>query len=221
MTQITPIEQLRRRTPTAHRELPLSDRGVLIPVHREIALPRRDVARARAVRTVVETRGWSESQLAVRFFPLMGAIAVVDLVTKWWATTWLAGRTVAASAPISLALTYNGASAGGVSLGDQTRAINFLATGIVMGLIVMLTPTLASLDRRAWKGLAIVAGAALGNLVSLAMGGAGVVDFIAIHHGHGAWVLNVADVALIVGLGMLARTGLVLFRQVHRGTQRA
>ncbi|MBV9880806.1 MAG: signal peptidase II, partial [Gemmatirosa sp.] len=103
-------------------------------------------------------------------------------------------------------------------LGANTRAINFMATGLVIGLVVMLAPVLTRLDRRAWRGLALIVGAGLGNMASLAMGGAGVPDFIALHRaGGGAWVLNVADVALAIGLVLLARTFATLVGVVARG----
>jgi lipoprotein signal peptidase len=103
-----------------------------------------------------------------------------------------------------------------VSLGDETRAINFMATGIVVGLLVMLVPTLARLDRRAPAAVALVAGGGLGNLVSLGASPRGVPDFLAVRAGEGWWALNVADVALAVGLVMLGRTVLVLGRLVRR-----
>jgi lipoprotein signal peptidase len=119
---------------------------------------------------------------------------------------------------LSLALSYNRASAGGVSLGAHTREVNFVATGIVVGLLVMLVPTLTKLHRKAWVAAALIVGAGLGNLASLASDERGVADFIALHRGGGAaWVLNVADLALIAGLTLLAWTAVVIARAARRG----
>ena len=214
MTLVTPIEPHLRRRDTG-RSAPRThqlERDVAIPVHRE--LPAVDAT----LRAPQATRPLSERALAARFFPLVAAVLAADLATKAWATSALAARTVRLAEGISLALSYNRASAGGVSLGSHTRDLNFVATGVVVGLLVMLAPTLTRLHRRAWVAVALIVGAGLGNLVSLAHDDRGVADFIALSHGHGgAWVLNVADVALLLGLALLAWTTLVLARAARRG----
>lgn len=191
-------EALRRRTP---------------------AWARRAIAARRPSRAPVDygLASVDEAALARVFLPIAALVVAIDLVTKSWATTALAGHAVHLASWLSLSLVYNGASAGGVWLGESTRAINFAATGIVVGLLVAIAPALARVDRRSTAALALAAGGGVGNLVSLAEGGRGVVDFIAFRHGTGAWVINVADVALFVGLVMLGRTVLVLGRAVRRG----
>ena len=77
----------------------------------------------------------------------------------------------------------------------------------------MLAPVLARVDRRSWAAVALIVGAGLGNLASMASDPRGVVDFIAV----GRYVLNVADVALLVGLGLLARTTFGMLRTVRGG----
>ena len=158
-----------------------------------------------------------EAELARTFLPVAALVVALDLATKGWAAAALAGHVVHLASWLSLTLVHNGASAGGVWLGAGTRAINFAATGIVVGLLVAIAPALARVDRRSTVALALAAGGGVGNLVSLAEGGRGVVDFIALRHGNGAWVVNVADVALFVGLLLLGRTVLVLARAVRRG----
>ena len=91
-------------------------------------------------------------------------------------------------------------------LGAHTRALNLAATGLVVGLLVMLVPALARVDRRSTAALALVAGGGLGNLVSLAASARGVEDFLAWRHAGGAVVVNVADVAMFAGLALLGRT---------------
>jgi signal peptidase II len=210
MTPVTPLEpHLRRRD--ANRRPPRADRHVdrvvEIAVHRE-----PEVARA------PEASPLSERALAARFFPLAALVVAVDLATKAWAASSLAARSVRVSDGLSLALSYNRASAGGVSLGAHTREVNFVATGIVVGLLVMIVPTLTKLHRKAWVAAALIVGAGLGNLASLASDERGVADFIALHRGGGAaWVLNVADLALIAGLALLAWTAGVLARAARRG----
>jgi lipoprotein signal peptidase len=210
MTPVTPIEP-RLRRPDVSRRPRLAELDVAIPVHREPATTRRVEPRERPL---------SEMALAARFFPLVAVVVAADLATKAWAATSLAARTVRLLPALSLSLHFNPASAGGVWLGEETRALNFTATGIVVGVLVMIAPQLVRVDRKSWVALALIVGAGLGNLVSLARGERGVVDFIALHHGAGAWVLNVADVALAIGLALLARTTLVMLRSARSGGSR-
>lgn len=155
-----------------------------------------------------------ERALARWFFPLALLVAAVDLASKWFVVAGLAPGETVGGGRLALHLVYNGLSAGGVSLGEHTRAINFAATGVMIGLLVMLVPTLARLDRRAPTALALLVGGALGNLVSMAISSPGVPDFLAIRHADGAWILNGADVAIAAGLVMLARTVWLLARLI-------
>jgi lipoprotein signal peptidase len=222
MADVIRIDQVpARRRPTAERARRTPDRPVELPVHREAERAAPRTARREEPATVAAVaRGLTELELAARFFPLVLLVVAADLTTKAWAVAALAERTVSLGPWLSLSLAFNGASAGGVSLGEHTRALNFTATGVVVGFVVMLVPALARVDRGAWRALALIAGAGLGNLVSLLRGGAGVPDFLALHVGDGAWVLNVADVALAVGLSLLARTVVVLARAARAESRR-
>jgi signal peptidase II len=214
MTSVTPIEPRRRRRDSNPRTR-IVERDVTIPVHRELG---REATRA----VVLPQRdaGYSELALAARFFPVVAAVVAADLATKAWAATALAARTMTLSPLVSLSLAYNRALAGGVSLGENTRAITFAATGVVVGLLVMIAPAVTRHHRRAWVALALIAGAGLGNLASLASDARGVVDFIAVRRPGGAWVLNVADLALAAGLALLAWTVVVLAGGAVRGRTR-
>ena len=229
MATVLPFDpHARRRTPATPLRRPLvgerplvSERVVPLPTHREIER-RRPSVRATVVEsteeveTVVEApASMTERALAVRFFPLVGALALADLATKALALDLLADRTVAVAGPLALHLVYNTASAGGVWLGAHTRELNLVATGVVIGLLVMLVPILARIDRRSWVALALMAGGGVGNLTSLATSPVGVPDFLAFRHPGGAWVLNVADVLMLAGLVLLGRTVLVLARAVR------
>jgi len=208
-TPVTPIDTYRRRRDTDRRSNTgerVVERGVSIPVHREPETLTPDT----------RPRELNEHGLAARFFPLAGVVVAADLLTKAWATSALGERAVQVANGVSLALSYNRASAGSVSLGAHTREVNFVATGVIVGLLVMLVPTLTKLHRRAWVAVALIVGAGLGNLVSLASDERGVVDFIALYRPGGAWVLNVADVALAIGLTLLAWTTCVLALAVRR-----
>jgi lipoprotein signal peptidase len=191
---------------------------------RQTPIPRRAaraVAGGVAAHAAAEGARLSERALAARFFPLALGVAAVDLLSKLVAASALADRAPRALGPLALQLVYNVGSAGGVMLGAHTRALNLAATGLVVGLLVLLVPALARVDRRSTAALALVAGGGLGNLVSLATSARGVEDFLAWRHAHGAVVVNVADLAMVAGLVLLGRTLWQLARAVRTHGPRA
>jgi lipoprotein signal peptidase len=145
-----------------------------------------------------------------RFALVAAAAAAADLATKALAARALADRVVPLGGPFSLDLAYNTGSAGGVSLGEQTWAINVLATAVALVLAAVICRPVAAHDRRAPVALGLIAGGALGNLTSLFLPPAGVADFLAVGVGGGGAIFNVADVAAYVGIALCARTGLRL-----------
>jgi lipoprotein signal peptidase len=173
------------------------------------------VAGGVAAHAAVEGARLSERALARRFFPLAATAACVDLVTKMVADATLSDGVTRAFGPFALHLVHNVGSAGGVMLGAHTRAINLAATGIVVGLLVMLVPALARVDRRSTAALALVVGGGIGNLVSLATSAHGVEDFLAWQHTGGAIIVNVADLAMVAGFALLGRTLWQLARAVR------
>jgi lipoprotein signal peptidase len=208
-----------RRTPRVVRAVS-ARAGVMRPTatRRDTPIPRR-AARAvvGGVAAHAATRGarMSERALAVRFFPLAAAVACVDLLTKVLAASALSDGAPRTLGPFALQLVYNVGSAGGVMIGAHTRALNLAATGLVVGLLVMLVPALARVDRRSTAALALVVGGGIGNLVSLASSARGVEDFLAWRHATGALVVNVADLAVLAGLLLLGHTLWQLARAMH------
>ncbi len=198
----------RRRTPAGAR------RAVAAPPVRPTPLPRRAL-RAVGSAAIGATPVISETALARRFFTAALLVATVDLLAKALAAAALPLGELLGRGPIALMLAYNTGTAGGMSLGVHTRAINLVSTGIVVGLLVMLVPTLARIDRRSTAWLALVVGGGLGNLASLATSSKGVVDFLVLRAGSHAIVVNVADLAMWIGLALLARTGLELVREIR------
>jgi lipoprotein signal peptidase len=225
--------EFRRRTPTGAGRRPGAERARRAPGERpaDPVAPRRierqvpravAVERPRVVRPgildvsmVVPPPAVPDTRtLARAFFPVAALVAVADLATKAMAEAWLVPNVVH-EAGLPLQLVRNAASAGGVSLGDHTRVLNVIATGIVVGLLVMLVPTLARVDRKSTRALALVVGGGLGNLASLVGSPHGVVDFLMIPHAAGAWVINGADVAIAAGLLLLGRTVLAIVRAIR------
>jgi lipoprotein signal peptidase len=175
------------------------------------------VAAARHARaTPAAARRAEEWALMRRFLPIALVALLADLATKAMVEAWLPLGTTVGGSRVALHLVHNALSAGNVSLGPHTWTLNFTTTGILAGLLVLLVPTLARIDRRAVAGCALLVGGALGNLWSMATSPRGVPDFLAVRHADGAIVFNVADVAILLGLLVLARTVWCIARAVVR-----
>ena len=224
MATVLPFDSAFRRTPRALRSVAARPAASLPAARRDTPIPRRA---ARAVVGGLEAHAAAsgdratERALAARFFPVVALVACVDLVTKLLASAALADGAPRSLGPLALQLVYNVGSAGGVMLGAHTRAFNLAATGLVVGLLVMLVPALARVDRRSTAALALVVGGGLGNLVSLATSPRGVEDFLAWRHATGAVVVNVADLAMLAGLLLLGHTVWQLGRAVRHHGPRA
>lgn len=153
------------------------------------------------------------------FFAVVSIVTLAaDLGTKWWAERRLpVPKDVSGS--LSFVLTHNPGGAWGI-LQNQPEAIRkpffFGVSALAIGFIVSLYRKLAPQQRALRWGLPLVLGGALGNLVDRIRYGK-VVDFIDYHAG---WVgalnrlfgnrtdhwptFNVADVAICVGIGLMA-----------------
>ncbi|HEX2716350.1 MAG TPA: signal peptidase II, partial [Gemmatimonadaceae bacterium] len=126
------------------------------------------------------SKGMAESLWANERYPLLGQLLRIELV-------------------------HNNAGAFSTSIGAWTWEVNVALTVMALLLAVAASPMLARFDAIAPHALGLVAGAATGNLASMATSPRGVPDFLAIAHGQGALVLNVADVAAYIGLALCAR----------------
>lgn len=139
--------------------------------------------------------------LAVAIFVALGDAASKGMAESFWANE----RYPLIGQLLRIELVHNASGAFSTSLGPYTWEINVALTVIALLLAAAASPTLARLDTVAPHALGLVAGAATGNLASLATSPRGVPDFIAIAHGQGALVLNVADVAAYLGLALCAK----------------
>ena len=149
-----------------------------------------------------------------RFIGMTAAVAGVDLLAKEIAVRSLGSTGVVPfSDRFSLFVVFNTGSAGGVQVGPYTWQLNVLVTLLAVGLIASVVQAMATIDRRAIRALSLVAGGAVGNLLSMLFGPEGVADFLAIRlTGETTIVANVADFALWAGAAMLAPVALLLFR---------
>jgi lipoprotein signal peptidase len=141
-----------------------------------------------------------------RLLRVTALVAAGDAITKSCAAAWLAGRAHPGSW-VGLYLVHNDQGAFGLSVGAYTWQVNLALTLGAIALVVPVCRALESVDGRAPEALGLIAGGALGNLLSLVLSPFGVLDFIAVRTGAGsAIVLNAADIGAYAGLAMLVRT---------------
>jgi lipoprotein signal peptidase len=154
------------------------------------------------------------------FVPLARIAALValgDLMTKQVALLWVGTLEPRVSSVVRFGVVHNDKGAFGLTAGDYTFELSLALTLAALVLIVPVARDLARIDERAPTALGLIAGGAIGNLVSLLISPAGVVDFIAIQRANGAGiVLNVADVAAYAGVVMLMRTTAMVVAAIRR-----
>jgi signal peptidase II len=149
---------------------------------------------------------------------VVGAVVVIDQLTKWWAVERLGDGPVELVGSLQLNLVRNLGSAFSIGGGSGWGALVLLA-----GLVIIIGLLRLARSTTSWLGvvaLGLVIGGAIGNLIDRAarsdrgfMGG-GVVDFVDLQW----WpVFNVADAAVVVGVVVLV----VLTIAGNRSTQSA
>lgn len=148
-------------------------------------------------------------------------VALGDLLTKQVAVAWVDALDAHVSSMVRFGVVHNDKGAFGLTAGNYTFELSLLLTIAAILLIIPATRDLARVDERAPVALGLVAGGAIGNLVSLLVSPAGVVDFIAVQRADGAGlVLNVADLAAYTGVVLLMRTVALVIAAIRRSRDR-
>ena len=145
---------------------------------------------------------------------MAGLVAYADLVTKWLAVTLWSGERYPLLGPVlGIEVVHNPLGAFSTSVGPLTREINIAATLVAVLLSMAVSSRLARLDQEAPASLGLIAGAGIGNLVSMLGSSSGVPDFLMLSDGRGsALVLNVADVAAYIGIACCLRMAWIVVR---------
>src|SRR4029434_7992787 len=94
-------------------------------------------------------------------------VAIGDLVTKQIAVLWIGSLEPRVSSAIRFGVVHNDKGAFGLSVGAYTFELSLALTLAALVLIVPVARDLSRIDERAPLGLGLVAGGAIGNLVSL------------------------------------------------------
>ena len=146
-------------------------------------------------------------------------VAFGDILTKQIAMTLVppSGMTLGVLPErIRLLPVLNDQAAFGVGLGTYTWEINVVVTLATIVLIMRVCRDLAAIDPWAPRILGLIAGAALGNLISLTISPAGVPDFMAVTLAGGREiVMNFADIAAYLGIAMMGKLVLSILRAMR------
>jgi lipoprotein signal peptidase len=144
-------------------------------------------------------------------------VALGDLLTKQVALLWVGTLEPRVTGVVRFGVVHNDKGAFGLTAGNYTFELSLALTLAALVLIVPVARDLACIDDRSSSALGLIAGGAIGNLASLLLSPAGVVDFIAVQRADGAGiVLNVADVAAYAGVVMLMRTTAMVIAAIRR-----
>jgi len=134
------------------------------------------------------------------------AILVADQISKWWVLEVfdLPARVSVPVLPfLNLTMVWNRGITFGLLSSDSGWGAALLAA-VALGVVVALTVWLWQAERMAVAlALGAVAGGAVGNVIDRIAYGA-VVDFLHAHAWGWSWyVFNVADAAIVCGVGLL------------------
>lgn len=142
------------------------------------------------------------------FWPVLAAVVVSDLLTKWIAVAGLYPRGVPREVfgdVVRLTLVYNRGATFGLHVGEYSRWVFLGLTIGALAILWQLYRTTSPGDVLRTLAIALVSGGAIGNLVDRVRGPQGVVDFLDIGLGDLRWpTFNVADMAVSTGAILLA-----------------
>lgn len=143
---------------------------------------------------------------------LAAAVLLLDQITKWWVLEVVELDRIGQLrlAPfLNLTMVWNrGVTFGLLGSDLWWKPIALGALAIVIAALLLRWLARAESVRIAW-GLGLVLGGAVGNVIDRARFGA-VVDFVHLHAGGYSWyVFNVADSAIVCGVGLLLLDALI------------
>lgn len=142
---------------------------------------------------------------------IMVFIALVDQATKWWILNqvMVPPRVVPVTSFFNLVLQWNkGITFGLLNSGHEWTRYLFIATAIAI-MLLLISWLVKTHSILAGIGISMVMGGALGNLIDRMTHGA-VLDFLDFHfRGFHWYAFNIADSAIVCGVGLLLLENLV------------
>jgi lipoprotein signal peptidase len=144
------------------------------------------------------------------------AVVVIHESSKALALQLLPELDAAQTRFLQLGVLHNDDLAWGLSAGAESVGVSAVAALVILGLSLAVCGALAAQDRAAPVMLGLIVGAGVANAADALTPPAGVVDWIVVGAGSGI-VMNLADVAVLVGVCLCARTVYRLALAIRRG----
>jgi signal peptidase II len=142
------------------------------------------------------------------FWPVVGIVTAIDVVTKALAVQMLVPRRVpheVVGDAVRFTLVYNPGAAFGLHVGPYSRWVFMTLTVVALAILAWLYQSTREGATNRVLALALVCGGAIGNLIDRVRSVDGVVDFIDVGLGDTRWpTFNVADMAVSTGAFLLA-----------------
>lgn len=148
-------------------------------------------------------------------FYLATFVALVDQGAKWWLLNYVMKppHVEHVTSFLNFVLTYNkGVTFGLLNSGHPYMPYVFVATSVII-LLLLLNWLIHTDSMIVGTGLGLVMGGAIGNIIDRVNYG-GVVDFIDFHiYGYHWYAFNIADSAIVTGVGLLLLENLVMTKK--------
>jgi signal peptidase II len=148
--------------------------------------------------------------------PIILTILGLDQLSKWWILDVImqpVERVVEVTPFFNLVLTWNKGVTFGMLVHDADLMPYVLSAIAVVIILILVRWLMRSPSRMATIALSLIIGGALGNVIDRLRFGA-VVDFLDFHaFGYHWYAFNVADSAVVIGVGLLLLDGLALGRR--------
>ena len=146
---------------------------------------------------------------ALRFWPVVTAFVLLDVVTKAAAVRYLVPQRMPHDIVgdwVRFTLVYNPGAAFGLGQGfAHSRWLFLVLTVVALGILGWLYRTTRPGDGSRTIAIALVTAGAIGNLIDRVRHDLGVVDFVDVGIGAARWpTFNVADIAVSCGAMLLA-----------------
>ncbi|MBV8060430.1 MAG: signal peptidase II [Alphaproteobacteria bacterium] len=143
---------------------------------------------------------------------LMGLVAAVDQLSKWWVVNKTLAETskVEVTSYFNIILMHNRGMTFGLLNNINHAYMPFVMVGIAVAVIALLTRWLLRTNSKlVTAALGLIMGGAIGNIFDRVRFGA-VIDFLDFYYGNYHWyTFNVADAAIVAGVGLLTIDSLV------------
>ncbi|MCR8641897.1 signal peptidase II [Paenibacillus sp. N1-5-1-14] len=163
----------------------------------------------------------------MRYYIYALIVVIVDQITKWLIRSQMdVGQSISVIGEFfQLTSHRNRGAAFGILMGQRWFFI-VITTAVVIGIVIMIRKTMKESGRGLFSwALCLILGGAIGNFIDRLVSGEVtdffhfnfVFDFFGKHVDYDFAIFNVADCAIVIGVGLALLDTLIVWRQESRG----